>query len=329
MIVAEHDVPDRHDMSSQGLKLGVVILNWNNCKETQECVSRLNGLEVPCEIFVVDNNSICDIGNASKTTGQYRLLRSEVNRGFSGGNNLGIRAAMERECDLVLLCNNDAYIEKKDLCILQEAMASDARVGVIGPVLHEASTGNILSTGGRDIGWHYFTHDKILHDTSVPYDVDYVPGTIALMRTAVLNAVGLFDERYFFSGEMADLCQRIKGYRTGGGRYRVAIHPKARAMHALHISSEARESVYVYYIVRNRFLYIRKYHLKYFPVLYVYWVYMDLRHVAAVWRQGKRTAARTILRGMVDGLLGRFGNRSHYLHKDRRLPCAIHRTESQ
>ena len=292
------------------MRTGVVILNWNAAKETIACVESIKRwASISPNIYVVDNNSSNDdqdilIANRHK----FHIINNCVNEGFSGGNNVGIKAALEDNNAVVLLINNDARMAEKDIILLLETLASSCNIGVIGPVIYDYYTNELLNAGGKDIGWNYISHLITIPEKEKVYDVDYVSGTAMLVRSEVFRKIGLFDERYFFSGEVADFCRRVSKYKEPDDfRYRVTINPKARATHNLKTSSHNREKLYTYYTVRNRYLYIRKFLKIYSPALYLFWIYKHLNHAFACYRSGKNDVTRVILRGLVHGLIGRAG----------------------
>ena len=61
-------------------------------------------------IIVVDNKSPDDSLNVLKRIKGIVIIASELNGGFSYGNNLGIRYAMEQNCSSVILLNNDTVV---------------------------------------------------------------------------------------------------------------------------------------------------------------------------------------------------------------------------
>jgi len=292
------------------VQTGVVILNWNAAKETIACVESIKAWSSTSpNIYVVDNNSSKDdqdilIAHRHK----FNLIKNTVNKGFSGGNNIGIKAALADNNAAILLLNNDARMAEKDLYLLLNTLASSREIGVIGPVLYDYYTNELQNAGGKDIGWNYISHLTSLPEKEKVYDVDYVSGTAMLVRSEVFKTIGLFDERYFFSGEVADFCQRVYRYKGPDGfRFKVTIHPGARATHNLKTSSYNREKLYTYYTVRNRYLYIRKFLRIYLPVLYVFWIYKHLKHAFASYKIGKHDVMKVIMRGLVHGLVGRVG----------------------
>ena len=179
------------------------------------------------------------------------MLESPANRGFAGGCNLGIRAALDQGSEAILLLNNDASVDASSAAALLATLESDPSIGVVGPTLWHR--GQCVSAGGRNIALYANTHLRPRIPPDALLDVDYVPGTVALVRRQLFDRVGLLDEDFFFAGEMADLCQRARacGFRS-------VTEPRARARHNLDRSARDRLTLHIYYIVRNRFLFVRK-----------------------------------------------------------------------
>jgi GT2 family glycosyltransferase len=136
-------------------------------------------------------------------------------------------------------------------------------------------------------------------------EVAYVPGTAALIRNDVFRRAGLLDERYFFGGELADLCERAHGFG-----WRSIIHAQTRALHDVARSSQLRDSLHAYYVIRNRFLFIRKFRKRQRMWLFAYWsVYGWLMSAAALLR-GNRRRARALRLGVWHGLTQSYGGRN-------------------
>jgi len=292
------------------MRLAIIILNWNAAKETVACIRSLRSWSVISpSIYIVDNNSSDDDRALLKIhTHNCNVIYNSCNAGFAGGNNIGIQRALADRASAVLLLNNDARIDESDIAILLETLFSDAHIGVVGPVLYDPGTTCVLNAGGKDIGRNYISHlKKPLRPSSI-YDADYVSGTVLLARAELFKKIGLLDERYFFSGEVADFCKRVSDYgKTHKFRCRVVIDPHSRAFHNLEIASEQRERLYTYYTVRNRYLYIRKFLLPYAPFLYSFWIYKHLQHAWLCFRIKRYDVTKVILKGVLHGLIGRYG----------------------
>ncbi|MCI5207634.1 MAG: glycosyltransferase family 2 protein [Candidatus Electrothrix sp. ATG2] len=293
-------------------KTGILLLNWNAAEDTIGCVRNFQTfLGDESTIYVVDNNSDpADKEKVQQGCQDIVFIPNDTNLGYAGGNNVGIRRALKDGCAYILLMNNDARITEKDLRLLEQDLEVHPDLGMVGPIIRD-NNGGILNAGGRDIGRHYISHFKHPLQPDTLYDVDYVSGTICLIRSSLLEQIGLLDEEYFFSGEVADLCERAKQQRMSSGASdaycRIAVNPLASGSHDLSASHGNRGGIYTYYTVRNRFLYIRKHLRSSIPRLFPYWTSQHLRHALRCFREKKKTELRMVLKGLLHGLIGKYG----------------------
>jgi GT2 family glycosyltransferase len=290
------------------MALGVIILNWNAADDTIACLRSIQTWQdLSSQVWVVDNGS--EDGGAERIARAHpyvRLIRSRFNRGFAGGNNLALVETLEAGCEQVLLLNNDATIDVESVATLLETLRSRPDIGIIGPTVWDSDRPQVLlSAGGTDMA-----RNLVSHILEPPSDgelrlVAYVPGTCVLIRTAVLHAVGLLDEDYFFGGELADLCERARRHGLAS-----AVDGRAQAYHRIDRSSELRHSLHIYYVLRNRFLFIRKFYAGKRLVLFSLWLAYGAYLAALALAHGQRRRARAVLLGLVDGLRGRFGGQN-------------------
>jgi GT2 family glycosyltransferase len=295
------------------MQLAVIVLNWNAAFETISCVRALNGWKrLEPEIWVVDNNSTDNSVKAiSEACLDVHLICNHTNLGYAGGNNRGIAAALERGNSLILLLNNDAHVEEMDVLRLVETLCDHPHIGFIGlPIFAADEPDRLLTAGGKNPVLHHHSHILQLDPDGVPVrTVDYVPGTVLLGRSEVFQSVGLFDERYFFNTEVADLCARA--WQRG---YTCAIETRARAFHALHQRpSFLRETLYVYYFVRNRFLYIRKFYRGLRIPLILFWGIYSLALEFKLRLTRESAKAKAVHLGLLDGWRARFGGRNEHV----------------
>ncbi|MCI5141334.1 MAG: glycosyltransferase family 2 protein [Candidatus Electrothrix sp. ATG1] len=297
-------------------KTAIILLNWNAAEDTIGCVRNFqiflgDDIEEETTIYVVDNNSDpADKEKVQQGCQDVVFIQNDTNLGYAGGNNVGIRRALKDGCAYILLMNNDARIAEKDLRLLEQGLEVHPDLGMVGPIIRD-NNGGILNAGGRDIGRHYISHFKHPLQPDTLYDVDYVSGTICLIRSSLLEQIGLLDEEYFFSGEVADLCERAKKQRMSSGAsdvyWRIAVNPLASGSHDLSASHGNRGGIYTYYTVRNRFLYIRKHLRSSIPRLFPYWTSQHLRLALRCFREKKKTELRMVLKGLLHGLIGKYG----------------------
>lgn len=289
--------------------VAAVILNWNAAADTLACAARLAEWQtIRPHLYIVDNDSeptdrAALIAGLARLGAPYTLLRNATNQGFAGGTNRGLEAALQAGHDPLLLLNNDAQLDEAALGQLVTTLDASPNAGIVGPLLYHGD--KILSAGNRNPATHI--HTLIDTPPAAPvYPVDYVSGSVALIRPALLHAVGLLDERYFFNTEIADLCRRAQqaGYVT-------LVDQRARATHDLARSSALRTSLYTYYIVRNRLLYVQNaYHGLARHGLWAGWMFYSRLLALKLRLQGHATAATAVQLARLDAQAGRWGGQN-------------------
>lgn len=219
----------------------IVILNSNGLKDTLRCLQSVWELTYNnYNVAVVDNGSNCDEGSTLEALGRPSLsvLRSERNLGVSGGYNIGIRQALERNASFVLILHNDTLLHPSLLQELIDAAMSTESAGIVGPKVYFASDPErIWSVGWSRNLWTGFAklrgdgqHDTGQFDQIA--DVDCVSTCCMLIRRQVLEQIGLLDERFFVGFAEEDICLRA---RAAG--WRVLCAPSARLWHVANASS--------------------------------------------------------------------------------------------
>ena len=211
--------------------------------------------------------------------------------------------------EYVLLLNTDAGIDEQSLQELISSLKKDQKVGIAGPVIVDRiDRQHILAAGGVNPALHINTYApslKMWVESAGLCEVDYVSGTAALLRTDVLLKTGLFDEDYFFSCEMADLCLRVK--KQG---YKCVITPQARAWHDMSEAGSQRDTLYMYYSLRNRFLFIRKFYRTLMPVLFCFWALVGGYSMLKALLHKRYQSFRALRLALKDGLMGTYGGRN-------------------
>ncbi len=309
------------------MELSIIILNWNAAADTIRCVQRITTWkQVRPIIWVVDNGS--SDGSVETIAQKYpfiRLICNPINLGFAGGNNRGLSEALALGDAPILLLNNDAWIDEKDVIQLLETLQTTPQIGFIGPLLYDAEQPDkLLAAGGMSPVKRHHSHlHKFESDLSI-LTVEYVPGTVIIGRAEVFRTIGLLDEDFFFSVEVADLCLRAR--RQG---YLSAIDTRARAYHTLSRSSKLRETLHTYYIIRNRFILLRNHH-RWNVWLYSFWTLYSLALALKLQLGGKTHTARSVYLGLLDGLRGRFrGQNERVLATVHRQPPAVNAIQQE
>lgn len=288
-------------------RVAIILVNYRGARDTLECLDSLTRLTYPeRDVIVVDQNS--GDGSAALIREQHpwaHLIENPVNDGFTGGNNAGMRLALARGADYLLLLNNDTVVDPGFLEPLVALAESDARIGVVGPqILYHGDPEIIWSSGGA-VNWR--GHSRLLHEGEPdapggePREADFVTGCALMIKRAVLEKVGLLDERYFIYYEETDLCARV---RAAG--YRVLCEPRARIWHKVSRTFGQDSEFTLYYMRRNVLLYLGR-HGQWKPLGSLAALCDSLR-LAAVWTlQGKHRRRQILLRAVSDYLRGRLG----------------------
>ena len=258
-------------------RLSIIIVTYNSRDDLDACLRSLTGgaTRLDREIVVVDNASADGTGTHLRQRWPgVRLIEAGANLGFARANNLGMRQTFG---DLVLLLNPDTVVPEGAIDRLVAALEKDGHVAVAGPRIvdergrPELSFGRMISplaelrqkflVGGSD-GLRRTVVERMTRRTRY---VDWVSGACLLARRADLEAVGLFDERFFLYIEDVDLCAsiRARGRRVLFVADTEIVHRRGRSRASAPAASEAayRESQIAFY---------EKHHPAWVPLLRTY-----------------------------------------------------------
>jgi GT2 family glycosyltransferase len=244
------------------MDLSIVIASYNTKAITKRCLtsvlSQTEGLEY--EIIVVDNaSSDSSVEMIEREFPAVKLICNSENLGFGTAQNTGLCQARGK---YLLVLNSDAvFVGNAAKILVDRLRAGPSNLGVVGPQILN-SDGTVAASARRalhsrpmialGIFNRHFGIKRLLppeplvrkyfgfvlarwHDNYVRHDVirevDFVDGMCALMKREVLEAVGLFDEQFFFDREMEDLSNRI---RSRG--WHIEFYPRAQVIHLAHAS---------------------------------------------------------------------------------------------
>ena len=194
-------------------ELSVVIVNWNGGEELLACLKSVYGATtgINAEVWLVDNGS--SDGSAERAAAVYpylRVIRNDGNLGFARAAN---QALAEAQADFMLLLNPDALLEREALAAMLGVMREDARVGIIGcPSVDEQGAWTPAyerSYPGRR--GHPVRPSPA--PSSAALEVAWVSGACLLARKAMVEQVGVLDERFFMYYEDVDWCYRARKSR--------------------------------------------------------------------------------------------------------------------
>ncbi len=259
--------------------ISIVIVHYNAEADTLKCLDSLRRLEAKrfrYQIIVLDNASK-EIFTVPPKLQELPLeiLRSETNLGFTGGNNLLVKHALETyQSDYVLLLNNDTIVSPNFLTELHAYLVNHPEVGMVNPLIyftagrefHQSSyqpkdLGKVLWFGGGSIDWrnldafHRGIDELDRGQFAADSDMDFATGCCVLLPRKVLEIVGGLDDRYFLYLEDVDWSMRVKYHG-----FALKLCPTAKIWHTNAGSTGGPGSpLHLYYQTRNRLWFCWRY----------------------------------------------------------------------
>lgn len=294
------------------IRVSIVVLHVKDAAMTRQCLATLQKLKtenLEVSVSVVDNASGDDFPG-------YKVIHNSSNLGYAGGNNIGIKKALEDGAEFIWILNNDTVVAPDCLAELLLAARRHPAGGIFGARIYFApghefhkeryrktDAGRVLWWAGGRFDWANVmtVHRGVDEVDTGQYDREEktgaITGTAMFIRREVFEKTGFFNEKYFLYFEESDFCLRAR--RAG---FELWYVPAAVVWHKNAGSSGAGSDLHDYYITRNRLLFG--------------FLYAPLRSKLALVRQ-----AITMLaggrpwqkKGVIDFLTGRFGKGSFAL----------------
>lgn len=242
------------------IDVAIAIVTYRSAALTIDCLRSIEperstaGIRI--RAIVVDNASgdapmIVEAIETNSWSSWVTLITSPRNGGFAYGNNLAIRRAYDdAPPDYIHLLNPDTVVRKGAISELASFLEAHPEVGIAGssfenldgtdwPFAFRFPTIMSEFEGGLQFG----LATRLLRRwvvavamSKVAQPIDWIPGASMMIRRAVVEAVGGFDENYFLYFEETDFCLRAK--RAGFPTWYV---PESRVMHILGQSTKVTE----------------------------------------------------------------------------------------
>ena len=280
-------------------RLSIITINYNGLKDTCELIDSIpfnNNLEV----IVVDNASKEDEASIiSEHFPQVKVIRSDKNLGFAGGNNLGIK---EAKGEYILLINNDTYFKEFNIDSLIERLDSSEKIGIVCPKLRFAWGNNPIQFAGytplssitlRNKAIGFGEEDKGQYNT--PHPTPYAHGAAMLIKREAIEKVGLMPECFFLYYEEIDWSMMF----THAG-YEIWYDPSCTVYHKESQTTGQNSPLRTYYITRNRLLLVKRNYKgisKYLSYIYLIGIVAP-RDIVKYAHQGKFDLVKSVCRGL-------------------------------
>ena len=241
----------------QECELSIITINYNGLEDTCALIETIP-FNDKMEVIVVDNASIND--DASEIEKRYprvKVIRSDKNLGFAGGNNLGIQASTG---NYIFLVNNDTIFKDFKIQALIDRLESSSKIGVVCPKIRFAwgehpiqFTGytplSKITVRNRAIG--FGEKDQGQYDS--PHPTPYAHGAAMMIKREVIDKVGLMPECYFLYYEELDWSMMMT--RAG---YEILYEPACTIYHKESQATGQNSPLRTYYITRNRLLLVKR-----------------------------------------------------------------------
>ena len=241
-------------------ELSIITINYNGLKDTCALIESIP-FNDKLEVIVVDNAS--DNQEADQISSRFphvKVIKSDKNLGFAGGNNLGIKASTGK---FIFLINNDTYFEDFNVWALIERLNSSSDIGIVCPKIRFAWSPKPIQFAGytplsnitiRNQAIGFGEEDHGQYETAHP--TPYAHGAAMLIKREAIDIVGLMPECYFLYYEELDWSMMFT--RAG---YQIWYEPKCTIYHKESQTTGQQSPLRTYYISRNRLLLIkRNYH---------------------------------------------------------------------
>lgn len=255
--------------------LSIILVNYNNTFHTIKCLKSLQSqIFKNFEIIIVENNSnennkkkFYDFLKSDELQQNFikkiKIINSNKNLGFTGGNNLGIKKSNR---ELLLLLNSDTFHEPDFLKLMINFFKKYKSVHIAQPKICFYPNKDIIWANGGKINkfsiklfplTNYLERNN--DQIQKPFRIDYAVGCAIFIRRKILMNIGLLDRIFFMYGGDSDLC-----YRATQRGYNVFCNPKAKIYHNITIE---KSDPYKKFQFRNRNIWC----LKNFPYYIVIW----------------------------------------------------------
>lgn len=237
--------------------LSIITINYNGLEDTCALIDTIT-FNDNMEVIVVDNASKQDEATViQQRFPQVKVIRSEKNLGFAGGNNLGIKAARGK---YLFLVNNDTIFKDFNLQSMIDRLESSSNIGAVCPKIRFSWDNNPIQFAGytplskitvRNQAIGFGEEDRGQYN--IPHPTPYAHGAAMMLKREVIDNVGLMPECYFLYYEELDWSMMITR-----GSYEIWYEPACTIYHKESQATGQNSPLRTYYITRNRLLLVRR-----------------------------------------------------------------------
>lgn len=239
--------------------VSIITVNYNQAEVTMEWLHAVQQITYPTfEIIIVDNASADNkLEHYLSDYTNVIFIKSPVNKGFAGGNNLGIERATG---ELILLLNNDTEVKPDFLEFLVNCIQKHPQAGIVSPkikyfyqqdIIQYAGGSRINPLTGRGKFEGSGKPDSEKFNTTKITEL--IHGSAMLVSRKLIQQIGLMEESFFLYYEELDWGERAK--RAG---YELYVVGESIVYHKESVSVGKNSPLRMYYTTRNRTLFMRR-----------------------------------------------------------------------
>lgn len=285
------------------IEISIITINYNGLHDTCALIETIPNND-KLEVIVVDNASKDQEAEADTISHKFphvKVIKSEKNLGFAGGNNLGIKAAQGK---YLFFINNDTIFKDFNIQALIDRLESSPTIGVVCPKIRFAWGSNPIQFTGytplskitvRNQSIGFGEEDEGQYDT--PHPTPYAHGAAMLIKREAIEKTGLMPECFFLYYEELDWSMMFT--RAG---YQIWYEPQCTIYHKESQSTGQNSPLRTYFIVRNRLLLVKRNWdglTKYFTYAYLIGV-VGVRDILKYTITGKWELLKATIRGIGD-----------------------------
>jgi len=283
--------------------VSIITVNFNGLNDTCElCESIIKHVHsIKYELIVVDNGSTVNESITLKALfPNIKSIRSNINLGFSGGNNLGIKESIGK---YILLINNDTLIKDDFLHSMVQTLENNSKMAAVSPKIRFAFPPQNIQFAGYTPLSKYTMRNKLigfdepdLGQYNIPRLTPITHGAAMMVKREIIEQIGLMPEIYFLYYEELDWCTKM----TDAG-YILGYEPRCTVFHKESQSTGQESPLRTFYLTRNRLLFTwrnRKNHEKWLALLYQY-LFAIPAHCIKLCLLQKVSIAKSVFRGAI------------------------------
>ena len=289
----------------------IVILNWNGWEDTIDCIKSIfemdynnykiiliengstNNSKVELSYYFVNNNYDVEIFyNEAKLYNLRKKISIYIgneNKGFSGGVNIGLKAAIKDNVEFVWILNNDTIVTKNSLEMLVKNINNSNYVG-LSPIIRDYNDNTIWSQGSKITWYGAVKRDpiNIINPNSKIMPVDFITNCASLYRLDLFKDTGLLSEDIFVGEDDYELSLRIKkkSFKVGRITDSIIFHKVGQSS----INVDYASSLYTDYIIK--LLGIKKHFRK---IIYIILLFvLPIKFMIIVYKQNQYSLSSII-----------------------------------